>query len=172
MLNVYRETAFKSNTATPVISDGRAGIAGGSAAIGVMPAADPDGTVAPATPAIPGPAAVRAILILAAESAFELQEGTENSQFLTQLTERSENLAQTLAALPDVSHGADCTLMLRRARQAVDVLNEAIRRDVLDNIDENTGARELKATLQSLRDIAVEAGRALAHLTIRDSGSR
>lgn len=114
-----------------------------------------------AAPVLPRPDAVRALLVLAAESAFALQLGVKDSSFVAQLKERSENLEQMLGTLPEVNHGVDYSLMLRRARQTVVVMNETVRREVLEKIDENTAMDELKATLQVVKATAVEAGKAL-----------
>lgn len=169
MISYYRNTALELNAAAPVFSDCREDTAGCSPAIRLEPAVKPDRTVMPATPVMPGPEAVRALLILTAESAFDLQEGKPNSLFPAQLGEQSENLAQALATLPEAFQGPDCGLMHRRARRAVDVLNETIRREVLNNIDENTKMGELKARLLAVKVIAAEAGRALALLKVRDA---
>ena len=53
------------------------------------------------------------------------------------------------------------------ARQAVAVMNETVRREVLEKIDENTAMDELKATLQVVKKTAVEAGRALKILDFK-----
>lgn len=172
MFNEYHDTVFKLNAAAPVFSDRREDTASCSPTIRLGPAVEPDRTVMPVTPVVPGPEAIRALLILTAESAFELQDGAPNSLCLAQLKEQSENLAQTLAALPQVFQGVDYSYMIRRARQAVDVLNETIRREILDNINESTEMGELKATLRVVRDIAAEAGRALAFSKVRDSKLR
>ena len=86
---------------------------------------------------------------------------------MAQLKERSEILEQMLGTLPEVNHGVDYSLMLRRARQTVADMNETVRREVLDKIDENTAMDELKATLQVVKKTAVEAGKALKILDFR-----
>jgi len=126
-----------------------------------------DNAVVRAAPVLPRPDAVRALLVLAAESAFALQLGTRDSSFVAQLKERSEILEQMLGTLPEVNHGVDYSLMLRRARQTVADMNETVRREVLDKIDENTAMDELKATLQVVKKTAVEAGRALKILDFK-----
>lgn len=172
MFNDYRDADFKLNDAAPYLLDRCKDTASCSPASRLKPAVEPDRAVMPATPAIPGPDAVRALLILAAEIAYELRDGAQDSMFLAQLREQSESLAHTLAALPEVYKGVDCSLMFRRARQSVDVLNETIRREVLGKIDENTAMNEMEATLQVVKDIAAEAGKALALLKVLISGIR
>ena len=133
---------------------------------------DSGNPVVRAAPGIPGADAVRALLVLAAESAFELRDGVKDSVFLTELTERSENLERSLATPPKVDQGADYSLMFRRAQRAVAVMNETVRREVLEKIDENTGMDELEATLRIVRDASVEAGKALKLIEILDSRIR
>lgn len=172
MISDYRDIAFKLSDAAPYLSGGREGTASCSPASRLEPVVKASRTVLPATPAIPGPDAVRALLILAAESAFELRDGARDSMFLAQLREQSESLAHTLASLPEVHQGVDCSLMLRRARQAVAVLNETIRREILDKIDENTEMDVLVATLQVVKDVAAEAGKALGLMEVREPATR
>jgi hypothetical protein len=62
--------------------------------------------------------------------------------------------------------------MLRRARQTLAELDETIRREVLDQIDESTSMDELEANLQVVKGAAIEAGKALVLLTFRNSENR
>ena len=144
----------------------------------VKPSAGNDRPVAPAAPAIPRSAApaiprsaaARAILVLAAKTAFELRDGTRNGAFAAQLEAQCESLAQTLEKAPAISKGADSSLMLRRARRALKSTEETIRREVLDKIDENTDMDEIKAALHAVKDAAVQTGKELKLLEIMASG--
>lgn len=51
--------------------------------------------------------------------------------------------------------------MLRRARRAFEIMEETIRREILDKIDENTDPDEVDVALQAVKDAAVQAGREL-----------
>jgi len=118
-----------------------------------------------AIPAVPGPDAVRALLVLAAESGFELQDGVRDGASMTRLAEQGEILSQQLAALPEVHQGVDRSLMLRRARRSVVSLIQTIESEILDRTDQNTALDTLKDRLQAVKAQAVEAGRALVLLS-------
>ena len=172
MFNNNRDVGFELNDAVPDLSAQRADTGSFSRPSRPEPAVEPDRTVMPATPAIPGSDAVRTILILAAESAFELRNGEQDSVFLAKLREQSSHLAQTLSALPEVYNGVDCSLLFRRARQSVETLNETIHREVLGKINKNTAMAEMEATLRFIKDIAIDAGKALALLDALNSRIR
>lgn len=172
MVGNYRDATFKLIEVATEFS-GRGGDAGNSNSAREPRVAVEQGlAVQSGAPAVPGTDSVRALLVLAAESAFELRDGSKDNMFLAQLREQSESLAQTLAALPAVNQGVDCSLLVRRARESAAILDETIHREVLDQIDENTSMAELEATLQIVKATAIEAGKALALLAVRDSGIR
>lgn len=172
MTSNFRGGAFNLDRARTNFSSNSNDIGNCATAGGLEHALVQDRIVQPATPTFPGMDAARALLVLAAECAFELRDGAKDNMFLAQLREQSENLARTLAAVPEVHQGVDCSLMLRRARQALAELDETIRREVLDQIDESTSMDELEANLQVVKDAAIEVGRALVLLTFRNSENR
>lgn len=172
MVGNYRDAVFKLNEVAAEPSDQVGNTGNFDSARGLVAAAEPDLAVQSRATAVPGTDTVRTLLVLAAESAFELRDGAKDNMFLAQLREQSESLAQTLAALPAVHQGVDCSLMVRRAQRSVAILDETIHREVLDQIDESTSMAELEATLQVIKATAVEAGKALALLAVKDSGIR
>ena len=161
MFGDYRDAAFDLNDAAADLSDRCEDAASCSPATRLETTVESDRAVVRAAPVLPRPDAVRALLVLAAESAFALQLGTKDSLSVAQLKEGVENLEQMLGTLPEINQGVDYGLVIRRARQTVAVMNETVRREVLEKINENTAMDELKATLQVVKDTAVEAGRAL-----------
>lgn len=175
MVGNYRDATFKLIEVATECS-GRGGDAGNpDSAREPAVAVEQDLVVQFEAPVVPGTNSVRTLLVLAAESAFELRDGAGDAggnAFLAQLREQSESLAQTLAALPAVNQGVDCSLMIRRAQQSVARLDETIHCEILDQIDENTSMAELEATLQVVKATAVEAGKALALLAVRGSEVR
>ncbi len=112
-------------------------------------------------PAIPGSDAVRAILVLTAETAFELEDGIRNGPFAVQLETQCENLSQSLKEAPAIHKGADRGLMLRRARRAFEIMEETIRREILDKVDKNTDPDEVDVALHAVKDAAERAGKEL-----------
>jgi hypothetical protein len=108
--------------------------------------------------------AVRSMLILAAEGAFKLSDGEKENSFLTRLKEEQAGLAQALAAFPKVHQGIDCSLILRRAQQAVADLDETISREIIEQVDETMSTNLLIQKLQIVKDKAVEAGKSLTLL--------
>jgi len=128
-----------------------------------------DRPVAPTDWAIPGSDAARAILVLAAETAFELQDGTRGGAFAVQLAEALNDLEYSLKMAPNVSKGIDRGLMLRRAWRAVEIMKDKIRREVLGKIDENSGIDEVEAALHVVKNAAVEAGKELKLLETMNS---
>lgn len=172
MFSNNRDAGFKLNDDAPDLSAQRIDTASFAPAGKPEPVVEPDRTVVPATLAIPGPDAVRALLILAAESAFELRNGAQDSMFLVRLKEQSNHLTHTLAALPEVYKGVDCSLLFHRARQSVEILNETIRREILGKINDTTAVAEIETSLRAVKDIAVDAGKALALLGALNSRIR
>ena len=121
----------------------------------------------PTEQTVPGPDLVRALLVLTAETAFELRDGVKDSMFLAQLREQTKFLEHCLAVLPDIYQGVDCGLMLRRARQSVVRLDDTIRCEILDQVHENMSMDLVEEKLQLVKAEAVEAGRALVLLSVR-----
>ncbi|MBE9556729.1 MAG: hypothetical protein IMF08_07725 [Proteobacteria bacterium] len=114
--------------------------------------------------------AARAILVLAAHTAFELQDGEMNGSSAARMEEQHEILTQSLKEAPKVSNGADCGLALRRARRAAETMKETIRREILVKVDENTTTDEVEAALQVVKDAAVDAGKELKLLEMTYAG--
>lgn len=163
----YRNAALESNDPVVVQLFPRKDTAGYAQASRPAPAIEPDRTVMPPKPEVPGSDAVRSLLILAAESAFDLQNGAKESEFVSQLSVRCKDLEQKLESLSLAGQGADFSLMFRRARQAVATFNATVRSKVLEEIDEDTEIDELHGALQVVKDAAVEAGKALKLIELR-----
>lgn len=166
MIEFRHATATSIDKARPGIPSNYSKITSCSPA---QPSGNNNGTyrfIATATPAIPGSDAVRAILVLAAQTAFELQDGTRDCSFAAQLEEHIEILEQTLKNAPETYNGADCSLVLRRARRAVETMRVTIRGEVLNRVNENTDMDEVKAALHTVKDSAVNAVKELKLLEI------
>lgn len=108
-----------------------------------------------------GAGSIRSLLILAAESAFDMRVGNRDSVFAARFEELALGLEHTLSTIPSDGGEIDFRLPVRRARKAVSALRETMRREILEGIEEGADMATLERALRTVKKSAVEAAVAL-----------
>lgn len=118
---------------------------------------------------LPGKSDVRAVLRLAAESAFDLQDGLIGSDNVTRLRSQLGELGYRVGAAQATGANADNRLLLRRADQTVTALTSMIEMEVLGSVGKETPFEEIETVLQQVKQKAVDAAAALEFLAMAQS---
>jgi hypothetical protein len=110
--------------------------------------------------------AVREMLGLAIEGAFDLRLGREQSPNLRRLEEMLENQMGILDSLENGVFTTDPGLLTRRAQEALHGFAAAVRHEIIEDVRPGMNPTVFDAALQRMTDRAVMAGAAFASLAL------
>ncbi len=115
---------------------------------------------------IPMLGAVRVMLGLAVEGAFDLRMGHANSDHLRRFNEMRD---QQIGLLDSLEHGdfsSDPGLLTHRAQEALDGFATAVRQEIIEYVYPGIDPAVFDAALQRMTDRAIVAGAAFASLDL------
>jgi len=110
--------------------------------------------------------AVREMLGLAIEGAFDLRTGREHSPHLRRFEEMLEAQMEILNSLDDGVFTTDPGLLTRRAEEALHGFAAAVRHEIIEDVRPGMNPTVFDAALQRMTDRAVIAGAAFASLDL------
>lgn len=113
--------------------------------------------------------AVRRMLSLATEVAFDLLDGQHYSENLDRLEALSREITRKLAAIPANDGNTDFTLLNRRGRDSFEKFNESIRSEIIESIHPGTGNEALDIALERVKNSAIAAGASLGMIELKSS---
>lgn len=119
---------------------------------------------APDMTALPMSNTVRDMLLMAAESAFALRAGQDNSPLLERFAAQGERLDAIIAEAGTDRNSADYQFLVTRARNCLSVFRDTVRSDIAGRIDDGTPRPSFDEVLDKARDTAIAAGAAIACL--------
>jgi len=111
-------------------------------------------------------AAVREMLGLAIEGAFDLRLGREQSAHLRQFQEMLDDQLKILDSLENGVFTTDPGLLTRRAQEALHGFAAAVRHEIIEDVRPGMSPTVFDAALQRMTDRAVIAGAAFASLDL------
>ncbi|MDH3229934.1 MAG: hypothetical protein OEN55_09095 [Alphaproteobacteria bacterium] len=110
--------------------------------------------------------AIRSMLVLAVESAFDLRTGQANSGHLDRFEEMLGEQAGLLHGLENAEFASDPGLLTRRAQTALDAFASAVRQEVVEFVRPGIDRGDFDAALLRMTDRAIAAGVAFASLDL------
>ena len=110
--------------------------------------------------------AVREMLSLAIEGAFDLRIGREHSRHLQRFNEMVGEQKEILKRLEDGVFTTDPSLLMRRAQEALHAFAAAVRHEIIDDVRPGMCPTVFDAALQRMTERAVMAGAAFASLDL------
>lgn len=123
----------------------------------------------PATAAGANPtmlAAVREMLSLAIEGAFDLRTGRQQSRHLQKFNEMLKEQIEILKSLENGVFTTDPGFLMRRAQEALHGFAAVVRHDIIEEVRPGMNPTVFDAALQRMTDRAVMAGAAFASLDL------
>jgi hypothetical protein len=155
----FTELSGATTQAAPVGSQTAAGMQMRYLARGQTPPADPRWS-------IPMLGAIRLMLGLAIEAAFDLRSGYANSRHLDRFEDMMDEQNALLDSLGRADFTSDPGLLTRRAQTALDEFAAAVRQEVVDYVRPGIDPGAFHAALQRMTDRVVAAGVAFASLDL------
>lgn len=110
--------------------------------------------------------AVREMLTLAIEGAFDLRIGREHSRHLRRFDEMLHEQKDILKSLEDGVFTTDPGLLIRRAQEALHAFAAAVRHEIVEDVRPGMNPTVFDAALQRMTERAVMAGAAFASLDL------
>ena len=110
--------------------------------------------------------AVREMLALAIEGAFDLRTGREQSRHLQRFEEMLAEQKEVLNSLDHGEFSSDPGLLTRRAMETLHGFAAAVRHEIVEEVHPGMCPTVFDAALQRLTDRAVMAGAAFASLDL------
>jgi len=110
--------------------------------------------------------AVREMLTLAIEGAFDLRIGRERSRHLQRFDEMLHQQKDILKSLQDGVFTTDPGLLVRRAQETLHAFAAAVRHEVIEDVRPGMNPTVFDAALQRMTERAVMAGAAFASLDL------
>jgi len=110
--------------------------------------------------------AVREMLTLAIEGAFDLRIGRGHSRHLQRFDEMLHEQKDILSRLEDGVFTTDPALLLRRAQEALHAFAAAVRHEIVDDVRPGMNPTVFDDALRRTTDRAVTAGAAFASLDL------
>lgn len=111
-------------------------------------------------------AAVREMLALAIEGAFDLRIGRRQSRHLQRFDEMLSEQQDTLRRLENGVFTTDPSLLMRRAHEGLHAFAAAVHHDIVEDVRPGMNPTVFDAALQRTTDRAVIAGAAFASLDL------
>jgi len=111
-------------------------------------------------------AAVREMLALAIEGAFDLRIGRKQSRHLQRFEEMLNEQKEVLKSLEEGVFTTDPSLLMRRAQEALHAFASAVRHEIVNDVRPGMNPTVFDAALQRMTDRAVMAGAAFASLDL------
>lgn len=111
-------------------------------------------------------AAVREMLSLAIEGAFDLRTGREHSRHLQRFDEMLEEQIGVLKSLENGVFTTDPGFLMRRAQEALHGFAAVVRHEIVEDVRPGMNPTVFDAALQRMTDRAVMAGAAFASLDL------
>ncbi len=111
-------------------------------------------------------AAVREMLALAIEGAFDLRTGRQNSPHLRRFNELLDEQKEILKSLESGVFTTDPGLLTRRAQEALHGFAAAVRHEIVEDVRPGMNPTVFDAALQRMTDRAVMAGAAFASIDL------
>ncbi len=116
--------------------------------------------------AIPMLSAIRSMLALAVETAFDLRGGHAHSPHLDRFADMVDRQAGLLDGLKAGQFETDPTLLMYRASVALDAFAHAVREEIVDCVRPGIDPGAFHLALQRMTDRAIAAGVAFASLDL------
>lgn len=110
--------------------------------------------------------AVREMLNLAIEGAFDLRVGREQSRHLQRFEEMLGEQKEILKRLENGVFTTDPGLLMRRAQEALHAFAAAVRHEIIDDVRPGMNPTVFDTALQRMTERAVMAGAAFASLDL------
>ena len=110
--------------------------------------------------------AVREMLGLAIEGAFDLRTGREQSPYLQRFEDLLDEQLEILDSLENGLFTTDPSLLTRRAQEALHGFAASVRHEIIEDVRPGMNPTVFDAALQRMTDRAVIAGAAFASLDL------